>query len=66
MSEYDPERLRVRKSDAERLLTTTLAMATLTCQRMEECRQRAADIAVLAQKSRARIRTSMWLAHSRG
>jgi hypothetical protein len=66
MPDHDPGRLRVRKADAERLLARTLAVTTLTFQRMEECRQRAMTAAVLAQQSRSRMRTAMWLAHSRG
>ncbi len=59
-----PDHDSVANADVERLLARTLTMATLTFQRMEECRRRAMTAAVLAQQSRSRMRTAMWLAHS--
>jgi len=66
MPDHDPERVRVRKGDAERLLACTLTMVTLTSERAADARQRARTAAVLAQQSRSRMRAAMWLAHSRG
>ena len=66
MPDHDPERLRVRKADAERLLACTLTMGTLTFERAADARQRAMTAALLAQQSRSRMRTAMWLARSRG
>src|SRR5262249_31991949 len=46
MPDHDPERLRVRKADAERLLACTLTMGTLTFERAADARQRAMTAAL--------------------
>lgn len=59
-----PERLRVKKADADRLQARTSEMNARALQRMADSQERKARAAVLAQRTRARVRVSMWLSQS--